>query len=201
MSDVFISYARTTAAHARFAADALRAAGFSVWFDEQLPTHRAYSDVIAEEIAQAKAVLVIWSKDAIQSQWVRAEADRARGEGKLVQSSIERVQLPMPFDQIHCADLQDWRGDLQTAAWASVLGSISHLAGKKRLAAETTTPESERRRLTVLSCTLVDGAKLAGTLDPEDWLDVSSEIGLRVQTAEQSQSKRAGLTDSFVHLK
>src|SRR6185312_12668448 len=40
VSDVFISYARSTAAQASAAADALRAAGYSVWLDEDLPAHR-----------------------------------------------------------------------------------------------------------------------------------------------------------------
>jgi hypothetical protein len=54
MSDVFISYARSTAGESRAAATALRDLGYSVWLDEELPTHRTYSDVIEEELAAAK---------------------------------------------------------------------------------------------------------------------------------------------------
>src|SRR4051812_1738103 len=105
MSDVFISYARKTAPHAKAAAAALEARGFSVWFDQHLPAHLSFSDVIEEELAKSKAVLVIWSNEAIGSEWVRSEASRGRRQKKLVQLRVERAQLPMPFDQIHCADM------------------------------------------------------------------------------------------------
>ena len=64
MADVFISYARQTARIAKAAAQALIADGFSVWMDEELPAHRAYADVISERLNEAKAVLVLWSKEA-----------------------------------------------------------------------------------------------------------------------------------------
>jgi hypothetical protein len=65
MSEVFISYARTTKAYAKRVADALRACGFSVWYDEDLPAHRAFSEVIEERLREAKAVVVVWSAEAV----------------------------------------------------------------------------------------------------------------------------------------
>src|SRR3954463_12676167 len=102
MSDVFISYARKTARHAKAAALALQARGYSVWFDEHLPAHLAFSEVIEQELAAAKAVLVIGSSEAVNSEWVRSEAGRGRRQKKLVQLKVEKTPLPMPFDQIHC---------------------------------------------------------------------------------------------------
>lgn len=61
MSDVFISYARSTAKQAQQVAEALGNLGYSVWRDKDLPTHRAYTDVIEEQLEAAKAVVVIWS--------------------------------------------------------------------------------------------------------------------------------------------
>lgn len=81
MADVFISYARPTARLTRAIASALEKQGYSVWFDEALPAHRAYGDVIQERLDEASAVLVIWSREATQSQWVRSEANRARERG------------------------------------------------------------------------------------------------------------------------
>ena len=94
MSDIFISYARPNEPLARKAAEALRTAGYAVWRDDELPAHRAYSDVIEERIKSAKAVLVLWSNEAVKSQWVRAEADAARELGTLVQVSIDGVLTP-----------------------------------------------------------------------------------------------------------
>ena len=111
MSDVFISYARSTAAQAQQVTEALRAMGYSVWRDDELPAHRAYADVIEERLREANAVVVIWSAEAVKSRGVRSEADRARADHKLVQLTIDNARLPMPFDQTECADLAGWTGD------------------------------------------------------------------------------------------
>jgi adenylate cyclase len=70
MSDVFISYARSTAKQAQQMSEALKALGYSVWIDDELPAHRNYSHVIEEQLNQAKSVLVLWSAEAARSDWV-----------------------------------------------------------------------------------------------------------------------------------
>src|SRR5215471_17008288 len=100
MSEIFISSARETDREATQIADALRAMGYGVWRDDQLPAHRAYADVIHERLAEAKAVVVVWSAEAVASEWVRAEANRGRELRKLVQLSLDGAPLPLPFDQI-----------------------------------------------------------------------------------------------------
>ena len=129
MSDIFISYARATAAEANRVGEALRALGYSVWRDDQLPAHRAYAEVIEEQLRTAKAVIVIWSAEAVKSQWVRAEADLARNAGTLVQIAVEAVHPPLPFNQIQCANLSDWAGEADHANWQVVLRSVEALLG------------------------------------------------------------------------
>jgi Flp pilus assembly protein TadD len=73
-------------------------------------------------------VLVLWSSEAVRSQWVRSEANRARETGRLVQVRLDDARLPMPFDQIQCADLGGWEGD-DNAAWRSVLAALTALTG------------------------------------------------------------------------
>src|SRR5579872_3952604 len=129
MANVFVSYARSTAAEAHLVAEALRAAGFSVWRDDELPPHRSYSDVIEERLAAARAVVAVWSADAVKSQWVRAEADAAREAGKLVQLSVDGAAPPMPFNQIQCIDLSGWRGEPDAPGWRKVVASVTELVG------------------------------------------------------------------------
>ncbi|HEY5289143.1 MAG TPA: TIR domain-containing protein, partial [Caulobacteraceae bacterium] len=127
MSDVFISYARSTAKQAQAVCEALRAQGYRVWWDDDLPPHRPYAEVIAERLAAAKVVVVIWSTDAAQSQWVRSEANQGRSADKLVQIAFGGVRPPMPFDQIQCADLSGWTGALDAPAWLKVAASVAEL--------------------------------------------------------------------------
>ncbi len=131
MTDVFLSYARASLTAARRAAAELRSAGFAVWFDDHLPAHRAYSDVIEEQLDTAKAVVVLWSQAAAQSQWVRSEANRARESGRLVQARLDDARLPMPFDQIQCADLRNWSGDARALGWQSIIESIAALTDRQ----------------------------------------------------------------------
>jgi adenylate cyclase len=129
MADIFVSYGRSTEAQAQQVADALRGSGYSVWRDDELPAHRAYGDVIEERLRGAKAVVVLWSAEAARSQWVRAEADIAREAGTLVQITIDGILPPLPFNQIQCADLNGWRGDISTPGWRKVESSIALLVG------------------------------------------------------------------------
>lgn len=134
MADVFVSYARSSARQARHVAEALRGLGYSVWIDDELPAHRTYSRVIEEQMTAAKAAVVIWSADAVQSQWVLSEANRAREDRKLVQVATDKTRLPMPFDTIQCADLGDWQGDLDGPGWRKVVASVTELIGESAAA-------------------------------------------------------------------
>ena len=135
MADIFISYARSTAKQAQAVAAALRGLGYSVWIDDDLPAHRAYTPVIEEQLTAAKAAVVIWSADAVQSEWVLSEANRAREDRKLVQVTTDESRLPMPFDTIQCADLARWSGDLATPGWRKVVASVSDLIGGRSVTA------------------------------------------------------------------
>ena len=172
MSDIFISYARTNEPLAKQAGEALRAAGYAVWRDDELPAHRAYSEVIEERIKSAKAVLVLWSNDAVKSQWVRAEADAARELGTLVQVSLDGVLPPMPFNQIQCADLFGWTGDTGWQGWQKVVSSIASLAGAARPAAEPAPSREPARRVVICVLPFVN---MSGDAEQEYFSDGISE--------------------------
>jgi hypothetical protein len=129
MADVFISYARDNQAAVRVLAEAVKRAGYSVWWDEELPPHLSYGDVIAEKIGSAKAAIVVWSESAAASEWVRAEADVARNQKKLIQTSIDARQPPMPFNQIQFAAIGDWQGEDDHPGWRKVKESLAALCG------------------------------------------------------------------------
>jgi tetratricopeptide (TPR) repeat protein len=151
MADVFLSYARPSLTVAMRIAECLRAAGYSVWFDESLPAHRAYADVIAEQLDAASAVLVLWSNEAAASHWVRSEANRARETGRLVQLRLDDARIPMPFDQIQCADLRRWHGECDAAGWKTVAASIAALCGEDRSPTTSSTGSGTNRRRLLLA--------------------------------------------------
>ncbi len=145
MADVFISYAREDEPIARRAAKAFQSAGLNVWWDADLPAHRTYSEIIERNLEEAHAVVVLWSKTAAKSQWVRAEADFARNANKLVQAKLDGTLPPLPFNQIQCADLKGWRGSSSHAGWAKLQASVRALVSGEEL------PETAAARPTLLA--------------------------------------------------
>ena len=146
MSDIFISYARSTEVEANGIAEALRALGYGVWRDDELPAHRAYAEVIEERLKAAKVVVVIWSAEAAKSQWVRAEANVARAAGTLVQLKLGDIVPPLPFNEIQCADMTGWAGDVDAPIWRKLIASVAELLGGT---ADQSTPIPAIRKLSI----------------------------------------------------
>ena len=169
MADVFISYARSDEGQAERVADALRAAGYKVWRDDDLPAHRAYADVIEERLRGARAVVVLWSDEAARSQWVRAEADAARSAGTLVQATLNGTIPPLPFNQIQCADLNDWDGRGDTPGWRKLAASVEALVGSRE-----SKQKSTRKRDSVCICVL-PFQNMSGDTEQEYFSDGISE--------------------------
>jgi adenylate cyclase len=172
MSDIFISYARSTEGQAKQIAEALRGLGYGVWRDDELPANRAYADVIAERLEKAKAVVVIWSAEAAKSQWVFSEANRAREDGKLVQLTVDAGRLPMPFDSIQCADLAGWNGDPEAPGWKKVMASVADIVGSGAPSTGAAPTKPAVRRLSI--CVL-PFANMSGDAEQEYFSDGISE--------------------------
>ncbi len=129
MVDVFISYSRADKAAVSHLAQRIEAEGYDVWWDEELPPHKSYGDVISDKIAAAKAAIVVWSPAAAASEWVRAEADMARNQKKLIQTALGDIMPPLPFNQIQFADIGDWQGEDDHSGWRKVKASLADLCG------------------------------------------------------------------------
>jgi hypothetical protein len=65
----------------------------------------------------------------VKSEWVRAEADLARSQQKLIQVSVQGTIPPLPFSQIQFAALQAWDGTPDHPEWRRVRSSLRTLCG------------------------------------------------------------------------
>lgn len=127
MADVFVSYARKNRARVAELSGALEATGYRLWWDPELAPGDDYGMVIEREIAAAPCVVVAWSEAARASLWVRAEANEALDAGKLVQVSLDRAKLPLPFTMLHFLDFSRWRGERQGEPWGEFDGRVGAL--------------------------------------------------------------------------
>ena len=110
MADVFISYAREDRPVAARLAHALEAGGRTVWWDREILPGKDFAELIAAELAQAKAVVVIWSPASVKSGWVRDEAHEGLERGVLVPVLVGVGKPPIGYRSIHAVDLTGWEG-------------------------------------------------------------------------------------------
>lgn len=162
---VFLSYARPNKPRVAKIAAGLEAAGLDVWWDPAIEAGSTFSDEIAHELEIADAIVVVWSKAAIASAWVRDEADVGRQRGRLVPVLIEPVQPPLGFRQLHATDLGDWHGQPDDAAFRSVISAIERVAGGTAVRAPAAAPPRPPWRLIgrgLLSLVVLAGLAFAG---------------------------------------
>jgi hypothetical protein len=104
MSDIFISYSKADHALALKLSAFLESEGWSVWWDKSLAAADLYRDEIIKQLAAARAVITIWTVNSVKSDWVRAEAGRAKAEGKLIpvkSADVAYADIPLPFGEMH----------------------------------------------------------------------------------------------------
>ena len=130
MAQLFLSYAREDREAAELLARALTSRGWTVWWDRDIPVGRKFHKVIEQELSQAKCVIVLWSHNAVASDWVQNEAADAAQREILVPVRIDDVRLPLEFRRLQTADLCDWRKGFQSSEFESCLASVEMLVRK-----------------------------------------------------------------------
>ena len=133
MADVFISYRKADRAKAEALFKALKIENLDIWWDEGLETGQTFDEKIQAVLQEAKAVIVVWSKESVKSEWVRAESSVGRERGILVPVMIQRVNMPVPFNLLHTADLIGWSGDRSHPGYVDVVKQVKKLAGKQHV--------------------------------------------------------------------
>ncbi|MEL6782594.1 MAG: toll/interleukin-1 receptor domain-containing protein, partial [Pseudomonadota bacterium] len=124
MADVFISYAREDAPKAKLLAEALTAEGLSVWWDHELIGGDNFREEIAQTIAAASCVIVIWSERSVGSPFVKDEASRANARGVLLPVAIGDVAPPVGFGEFQTIRFKRWAET--TAEWESLVRTVHH---------------------------------------------------------------------------
>ena len=127
MSDIFISYSHEDTDFVRDLVKPLQAEGFSVWWDHTIPPGKSWEEVIVGGIRDAKACIIIWSRDSIASRWVKDEAAVALKAGKYLPILLGVEEPPMGFRQIQAADLAAWNGNAHDPQWRLLIAEIGNL--------------------------------------------------------------------------
>src|SRR5437764_10936800 len=137
MASVFWSYDRDDSDKARTIALALEKSGHSVWWDLHVRGGTQFSKVIEDALKAADAVVVLWSRNSVESAWVRDEAAAGRDTGRLVPATIDGTEAPLGFRQFQTIDVRDWKRGARSRGYKELEQAIAETAGGAGSAAAT----------------------------------------------------------------
>ena len=130
MAEVFISYKSERRKAAAHLAKILERYGYTVWFDYHLVKGEDFADEIDSRIREAKAVVVLWCKLAVQSRWVKREAALASSLGRFIPAKIEPCDLRVDFQAEDTIDLRDWNGAPLDHKLYPLIDAVAHRVGR-----------------------------------------------------------------------
>jgi TIR domain/Right handed beta helix region len=187
MADVFVSYKKEERAKVEAVVRALQALGLTVWYDYELVAGDQFHAKINDQIGRAKAVVVCWSKAAIESEWVQAEADRARAANKFVSVMVEPCEIPLPYNVSHWADLTTWTGSLPHDGFRRLVGGLAALVDPTLKQRYAELSASDQRKID--EQIRAQGGEDADELDDDTYAPAAAEY---VVDAARSASEGAG---------
>ncbi|MBT8473631.1 MAG: TIR domain-containing protein [Marinicaulis sp.] len=129
MAQIFISYSRSDRPAIEKLSDALEAAGHAVWWDRHIRGGAAFAKDIEAQLQKADAIIVAWSSDSKESDWVKDEAVFARDKGILIPINLSGGDAPLGFRQYQIIDFLKWKGDPKDEPVQSLLSAIADLTG------------------------------------------------------------------------
>ena len=144
MAQIFISYASEDEQRAQAIAQALTDRGWSVWWDREIPLGKSYDEVIERALAEAKCVIVLWSRNSIGSKWVKSEASEGDDRDILVPVFLDAVNAPLQFRFLNGANLSQWEQDVPDAEFDKLVGRVTELLGQDAPISSSTAAHTNR---------------------------------------------------------
>ena len=132
MADVFVSYSRSDKERVAPLVAAIKAKGWSVWWDPAIDAGQQFDDQIDAELQAASVVVVVWTPTSVASRWVRGEARDAAERGILVPVRFEGARLPIDVRAIQTTDLDRWGEDPASAPFQELLRSLGAVIERRR---------------------------------------------------------------------
>ena len=128
---IFLSYAREERDWALKIIALLEGAGLKVWWDGLLEGGENFLPTTEAALESADCVLVLWSRNATESHWVRDEAQSGRERQCLVPVSLDGALPPLGFRQFQTIDASRWTGKPGSAEAGQILAAVRIRCGAR----------------------------------------------------------------------
>jgi len=142
---LFLSYAVEDRATAAGVVGALASLGWDVWWDRELLPGKTFDERISDRPASAGAVIGLWARHSVTSEWVREEASDAKRRDILIPAFIEQVEPPFGFKLRHAVDLTSWDGSATAPEFAALAAAIRSLVPPTTSSARSSTNAAPAR--------------------------------------------------------
>jgi TolB-like protein/Flp pilus assembly protein TadD len=158
---VFVSYARGDKNRAQAVIDLLQSAGFSVWWDGLIEGGEGFLQMIDAALRNANAVVVLWSKNSVASNWVQDEATIGRDRHVLVPLTIDGTEPPLGFRQFQTIDITRSRLKAGDAAADKLVRAVAALHNSAHVPPPSPLPSTSPRAGIDRRTILVSGGAVA----------------------------------------
>lgn len=126
---IFLSYSHLDGERAGPIIAVLKARGWSVFWDPQIvPGIANWDRYLERKLEAARCIVVLWSKAAAVSEYVRIEAHQGRNRGILVATTLDGT-IPATFALVQTQDLTGWAGDAADPRIGRMCEGVARLLG------------------------------------------------------------------------
>lgn len=108
---VFISYDRSDLSRVTSLVELLASAGFNIWWDQQIEIGNLYRMAIQKGLDEAACVVVLWTLNSVNNNFVWSEINVANNQEYLVPVLFDAdARIPVGFTETQYFDLTLWDG-------------------------------------------------------------------------------------------
>jgi TolB-like protein/Tfp pilus assembly protein PilF len=144
LADIFISYSRHDKVRVQPLVASIEAEGWSVWWDPEITPGEEFDSLISRELEAARALVVVWTPNSVDSRWVRGEARDAADRGVLVPVRFDNAKLPIDFRAVHTTDLDTWAEDRTGVAFRGLCKALESKLGAPKKAGPVPAPAEKK---------------------------------------------------------
>jgi len=128
MSHIFISYSSKDRSTTKKIASVFEKQGWKVWWDKNLKPGKAFDTAISKALDAANCIVVLWSPNSVESNWVLEEAYEGLNREILAPALIKDTRLPFGYRRTQYIDLSQWKGVAGDVAMKKLLAAIEPFA-------------------------------------------------------------------------
>lgn len=130
MAHIFISCSRKDRGRVAPLVDALVNEGYEVWWFLDIRSGEPFDKKIERKLEQACCVVALWSKNSVESDWVRAESTWAVKNEKFISIRIDDdIKIPLEFTHIHTDSMVGYKTYRDTRAFKKLIADIKKIPG------------------------------------------------------------------------